>query len=554
MGCGGSPGVIDAVDVVRRLAQRLGRIPDSKELHFALLDAGISREEVEEFLDGLASSGRPARPAVREPVAPAATPPSAAHVAPPEPPSPPPALASPPAAGRAAAVDAAVARAVEDLIDDWYRAGKRLEYDDVVRLASKRQLSAEQLSHLLSDLADEGVALDDSSRMPGAGRDDEAEDPSRARAADVRVSDDVVHDHLRAASRHRLLTAEDEVRLMRQIRAGEDAEARLADGVGLRGRERDQLADLVARGRSARDEFAAANQRLVVKIAAERRHQHCGVDFADRIQDGNIGLLRAIDLFDYERGLKFSTYATYWVNQSIGRGAANTGRTIRVPVHALNAMRKVRAVRRRLTRQYDREPTIEEIARHTDMTPAQVQSVIDHDRTTVSLSTPIGDGDITLGDLLSAEADVDGRNDPAEVALASARSRDLQEVIELLGDKPSTILTMRYGLLGHDPMVLEDIGDVFGLTRERIRQIVEKSLTELRGMPEARPLYEYLVDLSWHDEILYSRTQPPPAPQLATAAATAEPPPPAAAAHPDDMRAELDARYPNLAHADHLGG
>ena len=311
-----------------------------------------------------------------------------------------------------------------------------------------------------------------------------------------RVDADDLGAYLREISRYQLLYAEDEVRLGRLIKTGQEADATLSGDT--RGMSPAMLAGLQqasTAGRSAHDELVRSNLRLVVSIARQRRYAHSGMDLLDLIQEGSLGLIHAADKFDYSLGYKFSTYATWWIRQSIERGIADRGRLIRLPVHFHEKVVKVLRLQRLLASRSDHEPTLDELAAALQMPSGEIQAVLDWARPTMSLDGPVGeDGGTTLGDLLSDEADVDGRGDPIDVVMTAARDSDIAQVLdEILDPRAASVIRRRFGLGGFDEETLDSIGASWKVTRERIRQIEAEALEELIESNRIRPLYEYLV-------------------------------------------------------------
>jgi RNA polymerase primary sigma factor len=265
---------------------------------------------------------------------------------------------------------------------------------------------------------------------------------------------------------------------------------------GLTPTVRRSLQTRAADGRRAHAELVCANLRLVVSIAKARHYEPSGVEFADRIQDGNLGLMRAADKFDGSKGFKFSTYATWWIKQSIERGIGDRGRTIRVPVHVHEQLQKVRRTVSKLAARFDREPTLAEISDVTGMEPGKLQAAMDLMRPLRSLDALLGDeGDLHLSDVLVREEERDGRTDPAEIIIHAMFLRDLTKILTMvLPERALRVVERRFGLATGDEETFEDIGADYGVTRERIRQIQVKSLKTLRESGQAAELRSYLVD------------------------------------------------------------
>ena len=298
--------------------------------------------------------------------------------------------------------------------------------------------------------------------------------------------DDGVRRYLHELSVHTLLTSADELALGRAIATGREAASRLSSSPALAAPEQRELERAVADGEAARERFIAANLRLVVSIA--KRYQTQAMPLPDVIQEGNLGLMRAVEKFEPERGFKFSTYATWWIRQAITRAIADKGRTIRVPAHVSEALSAMSRTSTMLQRQLGREPTVPELAEATGMRPDRVADYLAAVHETVSLSAPLGDDQGELADLL-ADGDVESPFDAAATAL---EREALEVVLSMLSDRERDVLRMRFGLDGAMPRTLEDVGQQFSLTRERIRQIEAKALTKLRH-PCTPPALRQLV-------------------------------------------------------------
>jgi RNA polymerase sigma factor (sigma-70 family) len=295
-------------------------------------------------------------------------------------------------------------------------------------------------------------------------------------AADTFSGEDIVRAYLHEIGRHPMLSADEEVALGKQIEAGAKAGRTLdRDDPTLSSTARANLESRFEQGESARKVFAEANLRLVVSIA--RRYQGFGLDLLDLIQDGNIGLLRAVEKFDWRRGFKFSTYATWWIRQGISRGLADKSRTIRLPVHIAETVNGIRRAEADLSTNLGREPTDDEVAKLMGIDEAELQTYRRTGAETISLQTPFGDnGDLELQDFLVDQA----CDQPLEEAVRSASSDDVREAIKILKPREQRILELRFGLADGRQWTLEQVGTEFKLTRERIRQIEAKAIAKLR--------------------------------------------------------------------------
>jgi RNA polymerase primary sigma factor len=299
---------------------------------------------------------------------------------------------------------------------------------------------------------------------------------------------DPVKDYLKQIGKVPLLNAEQEVELAKRIEAGLFAEEQLADDAAkLKDKVRDEYDWISEDGRRAKNHLLEANLRLVVSLA--KRYTGRGMLFLDLIQEGNLGLIRAVEKFDYTKGYKFSTYATWWIRQAITRAMADQARTIRIPVHMVEVINKLARVQRQMLQDLGREPTPEELAKELDMTPEKVIEVQKYGREPISLHTPLGeDGDSEFGDLIEdSEAIV-----PAEAVSFTLLQEQLHAVLDTLSEREAGVVSMRFGLTDGQPKTLDEIGKVYGVTRERIRQIESKTMSKLRHPSRSQVLRDYL--------------------------------------------------------------
>ncbi|MGA9148015.1 MAG: RNA polymerase sigma factor [Candidatus Nanopelagicales bacterium] len=297
---------------------------------------------------------------------------------------------------------------------------------------------------------------------------------------------DPVKDYLKQIGKVPLLNAEQEVELAKRIEAGLFAEEKLAAGVK-DSRLRGDLEWIAEDGRRAKNHLLEANLRLVVSLA--KRYTGRGMLFLDLIQEGNLGLIRAVEKFDYTKGYKFSTYATWWIRQAITRAMADQARTIRIPVHMVEVINKLARVQRQMLQDLGREPTPEELAKELDMTPEKVVEVQKYGREPISLHTPLGeDGDSEFGDLIEdSEAIV-----PSDAVSFTLLQEQLESVLDTLSEREAGVVRMRFGLTDGQPKTLDEIGKVYGVTRERIRQIESKTMSKLRHPSRSQVLRDYL--------------------------------------------------------------
>jgi RNA polymerase primary sigma factor len=298
---------------------------------------------------------------------------------------------------------------------------------------------------------------------------------------------DPVKDYLKQIGKVSLLNAEQEVELAKRIEAGLFAEEMLNEAKKLDKKTRLDLEWIATDGRRAKNHLLEANLRLVVSLA--KRYTGRGMLFLDLIQEGNLGLIRAVEKFDYTKGYKFSTYATWWIRQAITRAMADQARTIRIPVHMVEVINKLARVQRQMLQDLGREPTPEELARELDMTPEKVVEVQKYGREPISLHTPLGEeGDSEFGDLIEdSEAIV-----PSDAVSFTLLQEQLESVLDTLSDREAGVVRMRFGLTDGQPKTLDEIGKVYGVTRERIRQIESKTMSKLRHPSRSQVLRDYL--------------------------------------------------------------
>jgi RNA polymerase primary sigma factor len=312
-------------------------------------------------------------------------------------------------------------------------------------------------------------------------------EPTRVKPDTGAPSSDLFRQYLREIGRIPLLTAAEEVELARRVEAGLFAEEKLRLAADLDSRLALDLDKLVVMGRMAKRRLIEANLRLVVSVA--KRYVGRGLTMLDLVQEGNLGLIRAVEKFDYARGYKFSTYATWWIRQAMSRALADQARTIRVPVHVVELINRVVRVQRRMLQERGYEPTPEEVAAHLDLPPERVSEVLRLAQEPVSLHAPVGEeDDVALGDLIE---DGDAAS-PVESAAFLLLREHLEAVLSTLGERERKVVQLRYGLADGRPRTLEEIGRIFGVTRERIRQIESKTLNKLRDHTFADQLRGYL--------------------------------------------------------------
>ena len=286
---------------------------------------------------------------------------------------------------------------------------------------------------------------------------------------------DPVQDYLKQIGKVPQLNAGQEAELARRIKAGLSAEDKLADGNRLNDDQRLDLERIAEDGTRAKNHLLEANLRLVVSLA--KRYTGRGMLFLDLIQEGNLGLIRAVEKFDYTKGYKFSTYATWWIRQAITRAMADQARTIRIPVHMVEVIGKLARVQRQMLQDLGREPTPDELAAGLDMTPEKVIEVQKYGREPISLHTPLGeDGDSEFGDLIEDSEAIQ----PGEAVSFTLLQEQLHSVLDTLSEQEAGVISMRFGLTDGQPKTLDEIGKVYGVTRERIQQIESRTMSKLR--------------------------------------------------------------------------
>ena len=393
------------------------------------------------------------------------------------------------------------------------RAHGSLTPDDLMTVLSSVELSPELIDAVVARVRAEGIVYDDAEdhdvavaevdlhAVPASPRTVKVTPTPPAHAdhlhvdAPSTIGADPVRMYLKEIGKVRLLTASQEVALAQRIEAGLQAAERivaLEDHYGgcdripserLRPEER-----RVADGLEAKKELINANLRLVVSIA--KRYRNRGMAFLDLIQEGNLGLMRAVDKFDYTKGFKFSTYATWWIRQAITRAIADQARTIRIPVHMVETINKVSRIQRQLLQDLGREPTVEELSVRVEMTPARVREILRIGQDTVSLEQPMGDEDFSLGDVIEDQAAVV----PADAAARALLNEAVKQALSELSDREKLVVRLRFGLDDGQVRTLEEVGKEFGVTRERIRQIESKVLAKLRHPIRSQRLRDYLDD------------------------------------------------------------
>ncbi|MET9319787.1 RNA polymerase sigma factor [Streptomyces sp. NPDC003038] len=402
----------------------------------------------------------------------------------------------------AAAISADAGVAAQDVAEDAAPKKRAVKKTAVKKTAVKKTAAAkktkdadeEEAPKVGEDWAAEDLADDAEEEAPKVGgsqgfvlSDDDEDDAPAQTVMVAGATADPVKDYLKLIGKVPLLNAEQEVELAKRIEAGLFSEYKLEEEEDHKPAFKRELEILVEDGRRAKNHLLEANLRLVVSLA--KRYTGRGMLFLDLIQEGNVGLIRAVEKFDYTKGFKFSTYATWWIRQAITRAMADQSRTIRIPVHMVEIINKLARVQRQMLQDLGREPTPEELGKELDMTPEKVIEVQKYGREPISLHTPLGEeGDSEFGDLIEdSEAVV-----PADAVSFTFLQEQLQSILGTLSEREAGVVSMRYGLNDGQPKTLDEIGRVYGVTRERIRQIESKTMSKLRHPSRSQVLRDYL--------------------------------------------------------------
>lgn len=387
------------------------------------------------------------------------------------------------------------------------RAGRPLTVDDVLAVMPRVELTPIVLAEVREFLTENSIPFDEQAipQTELAGMEAKGQrklrrrsDPARLAAAamaQASASSDPIRMYLKEIGKVPLLTAEEEVALAKRIEAGAEAATKSADLLGGDGSrwkklpfdEQRKYRRSVADGERARQELTSANLRLVVSIS--KRYMNRGVPILDLVQEGNLGLMRAVQKYDYSKGFKFSTYATWWIRQAISRAIADQSRTIRVPVHMVESINRVVRAQRHLSQKLEREPTLAEIASEVDLAEHKVGEILQiASQDPLSLDSPVGDeNDTSMADFIP-----DGAEAPIDQAARKFMSEAVKDVLADLSDRESEVVRLRFGLTDGRPRTLEEVGKQFGVTRERIRQIESKTLAKLRHPLRSDQLRDYL--------------------------------------------------------------
>jgi RNA polymerase primary sigma factor len=380
-------------------------------------------------------------------------------------------------------------------IDQLIELGKDRGYvtiDDILTIFPEVERDIDQLEDAYAALMAAGLrVLEDGEEETSDSSVDSSrvdEEPINEQFLSAVDADDTVGLYLKEVGRVPLLTAQEEVDLAKRIERGRGAREELAR-VSVSSKKRSELQHAIEDGWAAREHLITANSRLVISVA--KKYMGRGVPFLDLIQEGNIGLIRAAKKFDYRRGHKFSTYATWWIRQAVTRAIADQGRTIRVPVHMGDQINKMLRISHQLTQRLGRDPSTDELAEALDVTPKKIENMIQVARRPLSLETPTDEEeDSMLGDFIQDEESPA----PVEMVTQSLLRQDLQDVLNALPPREVRILQLRYGLLDGQSYTLEEVGRKMGVTRERVRQIEAQALSRLRHPNHRRTLVDYLTE------------------------------------------------------------
>ncbi len=354
---------------------------------------------------------------------------------------------------------------------------------DVLDVLEEDEERVETIAAIVDQLDELGIEL----REDDSEEEDKKEDAPNVGDINAVSADDPVGLYFRQMAIEPLLTANEEIELAKRIELGREAEEQVTTLKRGDSELRIELYSLVADGQAAREHLGRANTRLVVSIA--KRYMGQGLPFPDLIQEGNVGLMRAVDKYDYKRGNRFSTYATWWIRQAITRALAQKTRTIRIPLHMTERIRQMYRTAQNLEQTLGRRPTPEEIAEEMDLPPENVRGMMDASQHAIALERPVGDdGDSEFGDFIED----DDTPSPVDTATQHLLQETIEEVLSELTPRQSHILRLRFGLSGGEPHTLEEIANKFGLSRERIRQLEKEALRRLRHPRLAHNLRDYL--------------------------------------------------------------
>ncbi|MBU4302270.1 MAG: RNA polymerase sigma factor RpoD [Actinobacteria bacterium] len=368
-----------------------------------------------------------------------------------------------------------------------------LTTDEIVDRLKSVELTVDQADSIFVMLSEMEIEITDEA-VDEIRQEDSAKKKKKPASASLDftvqpVTNDPVRMYLKEIGKVSLLKAYQEVSLAKRIEAGEEAAKQLVSDEKLKGAKIEELEAIEADGIVAKKKLVEANLRLVVSIA--KRYVGRGMLFLDLIQEGNLGLIRAVEKFDYSKGYKFSTYATWWIRQAITRAIADQARTIRIPVHMVETINKLIRVQRQLLQDLGREPLPEEIAKEMELTPEKVREILKVSQEPVSLETPIGEEeDSHLGDFIEDS----GAIVPVDAAAFKLLQEQLEDVLDDLNTREKRVIQLRFGLLDGQPRTLEEVGRVFGVTRERIRQIESKTLFKLRNPSRSGRLRDYIEE------------------------------------------------------------